>query len=405
MLSQGQLDKVDCVIIGAGIIGLSSGIAILEQDPSQKVLILEKESNIGLHASARNSGVLHAGFYYSPESLKAKFCKEGNAELKKMAKSFGVHVNICGKVVVATNQVEADRLRILHSHGIRNGVEIELLSSQKLHELEPTANTTEQFIWSPTTGVLDSKLFLSRLSLYFQELGGKLICGARSELKSSGGEIYVKSNGSFVNATRVINAAGSYSDDLARQIEVGLEYGSMPFRGSYRKSQQNPKSKRLIYPVPHPINPFLGVHTIITSDGSLKIGPTAIPVLSRENYNSFENVKLREIIEISRTILSVAKGSKHDIFEIIKAEFPLLFKKNLIENASKLSKEVVKHHTWQKAESGIRSQLVNLQTGELVQDFLVKRLSNSLHFLNVVSPGWTSALPFTRHFVTDFLKD
>ena len=405
MLAQAHVDKVDYVIVGAGIIGLSSGIAILEQDPSLKVLILEKESDIGLHASARNSGVLHAGFYYSPESLKARFCKEGNKELKQMAQLFGVRVNTCGKVVVARNQVEADRLRILHARGIQNGVEIELLSSQKIHEFEPTANTTEQFIWSPTTGVLDSKLLLTKLSVYFQELGGKLIFGARSELKSSGGEIYAQSNGSFVNATRVINAAGSYSDVLGRQIGVGLKYGSMPFRGSYRKSQQTPDSKRLIYPVPHPINPFLGVHTTITSDGSLKIGPTALPALSRENYNGFENVKIQEIIEISRTILSVAQGSKHDIFEIIKVEFPLLFKKNLIESASKLSKEVVKHPTWQKTESGIRSQLVNLETGELVQDFIVERLSNSLHFLNVVSPGWTSALPFTRHFVNDFLKD
>ena len=396
--------KTDVVIIGGGIIGLASGLAVLTENSSLKVLILEKEGDLGKHASGRNSGVLHAGFYYTPESLKARFCKDGNLELKRFAQILDVPINYCGKVVVAKNQNEAERLRLLHLRGVSNGVDIELLPSHRIHEFEPTAKTINQFIWSPTTAVLNPKVLLRKLGNHFEQLGGKIIYNAHTELKVSNNEVYVVSNGQNVDAARVINAAGSYSDYLAHQIGLGANYGALPFRGSYRKSQQRPGSKSLIYPVPHPINPFLGVHTTITSDGFLKIGPTAFPALGRENYRGLNGIKLHELVEISRALRSLGKGTKYDIFEIIRLEFPLLFKKILIENVSRLTNEISKHSVWEKTESGIRSQLVDMRTGELTQDFIVEKYSNSLHFLNVVSPGWTSALPFTRHFVNEFLN-
>jgi L-2-hydroxyglutarate oxidase LhgO len=324
--------------------------------------------------------------------------------LKRFAKILDVPINHCGKVVVSKNQDEAERLRLLHLRGASNGVEIELLPSHRLDEFEPTAKTTDQFIWSPTTAVLNPKILLQKLGSHFEQLGGKIVCNANTELRVSNDEVYVVSNGRNVDAVRVINAAGSYSDSLAHQIGLGANYGALPFRGSYRKSQQRAGSKSLIYPVPHPINPFLGIHTTITSDGFLKIGPTAIPALGRENYRGLNGIKLHELVEISRALRCVAKGSKYDIFEIIRMELPLLFKRILIENASRLTNEISKHSAWEKTESGIRSQLVDLRTGELTQDFIVERYSNSLHFLNVVSPGWTSALPFTRHFVNEFLN-
>lgn len=396
--------QLDVAIVGAGIVGLACGITILEGNRTLKVHVFEKESVPGAHASGRNSGVIHAGFYYSPDSLKAKFCKEGNTELKQFARKMGVRVNYCGKVVVATREEDVARLTDLHYRGLQNDVEIELLPRNQLKRLEPAAKTINQFIWSPSTAITDPKEVIVKLREHFLHLGGKITFDSSAQLGLSHGEVYLIANGVPVNAKKIINAGGAHSDFLARQVGVGTNYVSLPFRGSYIKSDRTALSKRLIYPVPHPINPFLGVHIVLTSDGILKVGPTAIPALGRENYRGIQGLKVSEIREILHGLGIIAKSSKHDIFEILKLEFPLLFKQKILKTASRLTLEVYKHQNWQKTQSGIRSQLVDTRDGALVQDFVVEEFSNSLHFLNIVSPGWTSALPFTRHFVNDFLK-
>lgn len=395
----------DLVIVGAGVIGISAGIAALEEHPSLKVLILEKCDAIALHASGRNSGVLHAGFYYSPESLKARFCRDGNSEFKQFAKKNEIAIYECGKVVVARNEKEAVRLKTLFDRGISNGVDIELLPQSKLIDIEPTAKTNTHFIWSPTTAVMNPTEVLEKLLENFKSMGGQIEFTQEIELVEIGGEVHAVASKKSISAKKVINAAGAQSDLLARRIGVGLEFRAVPFKGSYRKTLQKTLSRRLIYPVPHPVNPFLGVHTTITMDGFLKIGPTAIPALGRENYVGIQGVSARELYEIIKAIKSIASGSKHDLFEILKMELPLLSESRLRKSAMYLSTEVSRHSEWQKTRSGIRSQLVDTRTGELVQDFKVKKFLNSLHFLNVVSPGWTSALPFTRHFVNEFLND
>lgn len=393
----------DLVIVGAGIIGISAGIAAIELHPSLRVLIVEKSDAIAKHASGRNSGVLHAGFYYSPESLKAQFCKEGNAELKQFAKKNEITLNECGKVIVAKDEIEASRMKSLFDRGIVNGVDIEFLPASRLTEFEPTARTNSNFIWSPTTAVLNPVEVLDKLLIHYLSIGGRIEFRQQIDLVKSGDEVRLIVAGVSINAKKIINAAGAQSDLLAKKVGVGLNYSVIPFKGNYRKSHQKASSKRLIYPVPHPINPFLGVHTTLTVDGFLKIGPTAMPALGRENYSGFDKIKLSELLGIAQAMKSVARGSKHDLFEIMKIEFPLLFEKYIKKSASQISSEIPNHPRWEKTRSGIRSQLVDTRSGELVQDFKVEEYSNSLHFLNVVSPGWTSALPFTRHFVNDFL--
>ncbi len=398
------IGNYDIVIVGAGIIGICAGIAALEKSPHLKILILEKCHTIAKHASGRNSGVLHAGFYYSPESLKARFCRDGNSEMKQFAKANGIPINHCGKVIVAKNETEASRLVTLFERGITNGIEIDLLPEADLVNYEPTAKTKVNFIWSPTTAVMNPTEVLRKLLEKFMFMGGKLELSQEVSLIESNGEVHAITSEKVISAKYIVNAAGAQSDLLARKIGVGLEYCALPFKGIYRKTNQATKSIRLIYPVPHPVNPFLGVHTTITMDGFLKIGPTAIPALGRENYVGFEGVSLRELLRIITAAKSVATGSKHDLFEILRMELPLLFESRLRKSASVLSTEVSSHSEWTKTRSGIRSQLVNIRTGELVQDFRVEKFSNSLHFLNVVSPGWTSALPFTRHFVNEFIQ-
>lgn len=389
----------DYLIVGGGVVGIATGIAILESQSNAKVLIVEKSDDLGAHASGRNSGVLHAGFYYSPDSLKAKFCRDGNAEMKKFCKEKAIPVLNCGKVVVAKNVTEAERLEGLFNRGISNGVELELLSADKLESYEATAKTTGHFIWSPSTAVVHSKRVLNAMLDTFTDMGGKIMLGTEVSLVETGDEIIAISDEYAIDSKFVINAGGVQADKLASRVGVGHNYMSMPFKGNYLRSFKPAKSKRLIYPVPPISNPFLGVHTTITHDGFLKIGPTALPSLGREHYHNFSSVKPRELLELIQASFYMSRGKQSSLIEIARKEASLLFPKVLITEASLISSEISEVKSWKKVQGGIRSQLIEKSTGHLVQDFIVEKKHNSLHFLNIVSPGWTSAIPFARHFV------
>jgi L-2-hydroxyglutarate oxidase len=393
--------ETDYLIIGGGVIGIATGIAILERKSSTRVLIVEKSDDLGAHASGRNSGVLHAGFYYSPDSLKAKFCRDGNLEMQKFCHSKSIPVLNCGKVVVAKNDDEALRLEGLFNRGLLNGVDLELLPAEKLKSYEVTAKSTGHFIWSPTTAVVHPKLVLNGMMETFVKMGGKFLFGVEVSIVEIGNEIIATSDEYEIDSKFIINACGVQAETLANRVGVGKDYISMPFRGNYMKSNEPAKSKRLIYPVPPITNPFLGVHTTITHDGYLKIGPTALPALGRERYQSFSSFKPREFLDLIQASYYLSKGNQSSLIEIAKKEASLLFQKKLITEASLISSEIDEIKSWKKVQGGIRSQLIQKSTGNLVQDFIVENKHNSLHFLNIVSPGWTSAMPFARHFVSE----
>jgi L-2-hydroxyglutarate oxidase len=396
-----QPQKCDVLIIGGGVIGLSIGIALLESKPSLKVIIAEKEKSLGLHASGRNSGVLHAGFYYSPDSLKAKFCREGNQELRKVAKKHGISVRDVGKVVVARNADENNRLDMLFERGIKNGVDIELKTSDELKLLEPLAVTHERFLWSPTTGVSDPKAINAALLQDFISLGGKIDFDTKVKLIQKNSEITDEAN--QYEATHFINSAGAQSDRIARTVGIGLEYAMLPFMGVYRAT--NEKSlplQRLVYPVPHPINPFLGVHFTLTVDHKVKIGPTAIPIAGREQYSFAEGWSASDIGEALKGMNSLVRGDSHDLKAILKTEWPKVIQSRLVKESTELVPTANLVKNWAKKPPGIRSQLVHLPSGKLEQDFVVRSAANSTHILNAVSPGWTSAIPFGRWIVEEF---
>jgi L-2-hydroxyglutarate oxidase LhgO len=276
--------KCDVLIIGGGVVGLSVGIALLNSKPSLKVIVAEKEKSLGLHASGRNSGVLHAGFYYSPDSLKARFCKDGNAELRKVAKKHGIQIRDTGKVVVALNDAEDSRLDLLFERGQRNGVELEILEESKLKDFEPLAITHNRFLWSPKTGISDPRAINQALMKDFISLGGVIEFDTTVNLVEKNGEV-IDSSLNYI-ASHFVNSAGAQSDRIARSLGIGLEYAMLPFMGVYRATEEvNLPLQRLVYPVPHLINPFLGVHFTLTHDRKIKIGPTAIPVFGREQYS------------------------------------------------------------------------------------------------------------------------
>jgi (S)-2-hydroxyglutarate dehydrogenase len=387
--------KCDVLILGAGVVGLATGIALLEAKPSLKVIIAEKEKQIALHASGRNSGVLHAGFYYSPDSLKAKFCREGNFELRKLAKKYEIPVREVGKVVVTRNKGELDRLNTLFERGIANGVDLEVLPESDLAKYEPLAVTHDKFLWSPTTAVSDSKAIVEAMCQEFIALGGQVDFATKINLQLRNNEV-IDATGRY-DAAQVINAAGAQADRISRSVGVGTEYAMLPFMGVYRATEEkNLPLQRLVYPVPHPINPFLGVHFTLTIDHKVKIGPTAIPIAGREQYSFTQGWSGPDIGQALKGMTSLIRGESHDFGAILKTEWPKIIQSMLVKESTELVPTANTVKNWYRKPPGIRAQLVHLPTGKLEQDFVVKPLQNSTHILNAVSPGWTSAIPFGR---------
>lgn len=398
-----QKENVDVLILGSGIIGLSIGIALLESSPKLKIIIAEKEEFLALHASGRNSGVLHAGFYYSPDSLKARFCAEGNRELQSLARTNSIPLRNVGKVIVTRNMDENQRLIALFERGLKNRIELEMHDVSKLSKFEPLAKSYQSFMWSPTTSISSPKFILQVLSEKFVNAGGQIHFKKNLSLHRSKGELYESSN--QYNARFIVNAAGGNAEKIAHSVGVGKEYTMLPFLGTYRAtSLKNLPLKTLVYPVPHPINPFLGIHFTITVDNQVKVGPTAFPVIGSEQYKLFAGWNRGELVHSSRALISLLRGGNHDVLDIVKLEWPKLFTKSLVKESQNLVPSANQVQTWDKKPSGIRAQLVHTQTGKLEQDFILKMEDNSCHILNAVSPGWTSALPFGRYIAEQIVN-
>ena len=390
----------DQIIIGAGIIGISLGLAILERSPSKKVLIIDKENKPGFHASGRNSGVLHAGFYYSPDSLKAKFCRLGNLELRKFCKENNLRILETGKVVVCQDKQDVLRLEELYRRGVENGVDIEMHSFQELNRIEPAAQTIDKFIWSPTTAVGSPKDVIEKLSEKFIKSGGKFLFNQKVKLIKKNNEVLIQTKSANYFAKAIINSAGAYAAELAKQVNVGREYVCMPFLGAYKKSNllsQNPK--RLVYPVPNPVNPFLGVHTTITLNNELKIGPTAFPVIGKEQYKAIDGFSFKDLAEFLSSSRALLRSNSVNLLGLAQEEVLKLFTKPLLKRTQKLSDSLQINKNWVKHPSGIRAQIINTKTKTIEMDYIVESDKNVVHVLNAVSPGWTSSLPFARWVV------
>lgn len=390
----------DHIIIGAGIIGISLGLALLERNPSRKVLIIDKENKPGVHASGRNSGVLHAGFYYSPDSLKAKFCRLGNLELRKFCKENNLRILETGKVVVCQDNQDVLRLEELYRRGVENGVDIELHSFQELRRIEPAAQTIDKFIWSPTTAVGSPKDVIEKLSEKFVKSGGKFLFNQKVKLIKKNNEVLIQTKSANYFAKAIINSAGAYAAELAKQVNVGREYLCMPFLGAYKKTNllsQNPK--RLVYPVPNPVNPFLGVHTTITLNNELKIGPTAFPVIGKEQYKAIDGFSFKDLAEFLSSSRALLRSNSVNLLGLAQEEVLKLFTKPLLKRTQKLSDSLQINKNWVKHPSGIRAQIINTKTKTIEMDYIVESDKNVVHVLNAVSPGWTSSLPFARWVV------
>lgn len=388
-------------IVGGGIVGLSIGLACLEKKLGT-VTIFEKETEPGLHASRRNSGVLHSGIYYDSDSLKARFSIEGNEELRRLCHNAGIPILESGKLILSQNYESEKFLTKLMERSVANGVNAERKPKRELSSIEPNAITYESFIHVKSTAVSDPVGVFEVLQRRFEELGGKWSLNNHVEKVEN-----YESNSPCINGQRysiLINAAGGNSVSLAKSMGAGLNFYTTPFLGLYWGVNAIDLPLRMpIYPTPHPINPFLGVHLTPTIKGLTKIGPTAIPVLGIEQYSLFQGFNWHNLIESVSALSRIGMGSKHSLLKMIGSEVPKFARSFMVSEASKLHSTVGRVKGWKALPGGIRAQLVTRE-GQLVQDFIVERKENVVHVLNAVSPGWTSAIPFGRWVVEKYIE-
>jgi L-2-hydroxyglutarate oxidase LhgO len=390
----------DFLVVGAGIIGLSLGRELARRFPGAAIVILEKETEVAFHASGRNSGVLHAGFYYSADSLKARFTRDGNRALTEYCLTHGLAINRCGKVVVASTEAEIEGIHELKSRAERNGVELHLIDANELKDLEPNARTVQKALFSPTTSTVNPKQVCRHMAAALPR-NVKLLYERRLMGREKD---WVATQREKIRYRYLFNAAGLYADRVARHFGAGREFTMIPFKGIYLRYGDDRLLRRHVYPVPNLRNPFLGVHFTKTVDGHVKIGPTAIPAFWRENYSAAERFDRHEFAEIvakeARLLLHNSFNFRSLAFEEIRKYRRSVF----IRAAGKLVNTLDPGRFTGHTQPGIRAQLLNLKTNALVMDFLIEHAENSTHVLNAVSPAFTSALSFACHIVDESQK-
>lgn len=387
--------RCDYLIVGAGIVGLAMARCILTHKPAAKILIIDKEQEIAQHASGRNSGVLHAGFYYTADSLKARFTVAGNRAMRDFCEQNSLPINACGKLVVAQNEFELAQLYELEKRGLANGSSVEIIDQQCAIELEPNVRTFKKALYSPFTATVDPKLLCAKLKQILLAQGVQFKFSS-AYLRHSGDVVETQSGAYQVK--KLINCAGLYADKIAHDYGLGLDYTVLPFKGLYLKYVKNKTDVGMhIYPVPNLKNPFLGVHFTKTVDGTIKIGPTAIPAFWRENYSLFERFKLSEFVDIAWSQIGLFANNSFNFRSLALEEMKKYMKPYFISLAQALVQHIDTQGFGEYTPPGIRAQLLHRNNMQLVQDFLVEADKHSVHILNAVSPGLTCAFPFSDY--------
>lgn len=387
----------DFLVIGGGIVGISIARELKGRFSDATVTLIEKERASGLHASGRNSGVLHAGFYYSADSLKARFTRTGNEAMTAYCASRNIPLNKCGKLVVAKDETELAQLDELLRRGARNKVPLESLTEEQAREIEPRVKTYQRAIFSPTTSSGNPHRVIEAMEHDAKREGIAIVHETRYLRRAA--DTIITSSARYA-AGHVVNAAGLYADKIALDFGFSQNYRILPFKGLYLHSDEAPGSLRTnIYPVPDLRNPFLGVHFTIKEDGQIKIGPTAIPAFWREQYRRFDNFRFGEFVEILFREAGLMFSSSFDFKQLAVEELKKYSRPRLVSLASRLASGVELKHYRRWGQPGIRAQLLDIKSRKLEMDFVIEGDERSTHLLNAVSPGWTCSLPFASYVV------
>lgn len=393
------VQMADFIIIGAGIVGLTVALEIKRRSPGARVVVLEKENRPGRHSSGRNSGVLHSGIYYPASSLKALVCCAGAREMAQYCVDRGLPVRRLGKVLVPTTMADVPQLGLLADRATANGVICERIDRAGLAKLEPEARSANgEALFVPSTAVVSSSAVMEAIVRDVEAAGIELRCGGPL------GRVWANQNalewgGERIEYGHAVNTAGLHADTVAHQFGIGRRYTLLPFKGIYWKL--DPKAgidiKHLIYPVPDLRVPFLGVHTTTAIDGTVYVGPTAVPAFGRENYRGLDDVTPRETFRIMRLLMAQFASGRDGFRRLAWQEGRRYTKTHFARAASALVPRLLPDHLLACDKVGIRAQMFDRQDGCMVTDFVVEGGPRSTHMLNAISPAFTSAFPLARH--------
>ncbi|MGB5719691.1 MAG: L-2-hydroxyglutarate oxidase [Woeseiaceae bacterium] len=386
----------DYIIIGGGIVGLSTAWQLKQQNPATRILLLEKEDQVASHQTGHNSGVIHAGVYYEPGSLKAKFCKAGMAATMQFCDDNAIPYEQCGKLLVATNTIELERMQALYERSIENGLEVEMLDEVQLRRREPNVEGIGAFLVK-ATGIVDYRQICNRMAELLVELGGELRLNACvTNLQESKEHIAVTTaDGKTLETRYLITCAGLMADRVTRMLGIDVDFQVVPYRGEYFRlpASKNNIVKHLIYPIPDPDLPFLGVHLTRMIDGTVTVGPNAVQGWKREGYGAI-NIDPRDVADMLGFpgFWKVAlKNFKTGIAETCDS----FWKPGYLKRVQKYCPSI-QLRDLQPYPAGIRAQAV-LRDGTLVHDFLFAESARSLHVCNAPSPAATSAIPIGEY--------
>ena len=397
-----NIQTYDFIIVGGGIVGVSTALSLIKKHPSKKILLLEKEESFATHQTGHNSGVIHAGVYYEPGSLKAEFCREGLKETIKFCTAHKIPFDQCGKLLVATNDLELERMKKLFERCKANQIDVEILDQKKLNATEPNIVGIGAILVK-STGIVDYKLITKKMSEQFESLGGEFLLNTEViNLKEDKERIQVITSSETISSEYLICCAGLMADRVAKLLDIKIDFQIIPFRGEYYKlkDKHNSLVKHLIYPIPEPNLPFLGVHLTKMIDGSITVGPNAVLGFKREGYKRL-NFSIRDSIQF----LSfkgfhkvIKKNLKSGLYEMKNS----IFKRGYLKEVQKYSPQI-NLKDLQPYPAGIRAQAV-LEDGTLVHDFLFAESKRSIHVCNAPSPAATSAIPIGKYITEKAAK-
>ncbi len=390
---------MDIAVVGAGIVGLATARSLALRHPTLRLAVLDKEDAIGQHQTGRSSGVIHRGVYYQPGSLKARLCVEGALRLVAYCEEREIPVLRCGKVVVATTPAELPRLEELHRRAVQNGVpRVELIGPERLRELEPHVAGL-QAISSPETFTVDFARVASAFADDVRQAGGEIVLGAEVRgIRRTGGDATIETSGQTIHARHVVVCAGVYADRLAVLGGAPREPRIVPFRGDYLRLKPDRRylSRGLVYPVPDPVFPFLGVHTTVRPDGDVWLGPNAVLALAREGYRR-RDVSLGDVRDALAAPGFRRLARRH--WRMGAAETVRDLSERLFVRAARRLIPELERRDVVPGPSGIRAQAL-APDGTLVDDFVIHETAGVVHVRNAPSPGATSSLAIADEIVS-----
>ena len=397
----------DSVIVGGGMVGLSIANQLIEKKITDSILIIDKEEKLGLHSSGRNSGVLHAGLYYEPNSLKAKVCVSGAKRLKSWVIERGLPINQCGKLIIPTKEDLDSQLEVLAFRGRSNGAEVEFWDENQVHNLVPDALClTGRALWSPNTAVVKPINVINKLQEELFSRGVKFIFSEPQWSVNEKEKVIKLTNNEKVNYGHLINCAGLHADTVAHKFNIGKDFTLMPFKGVYYQIKLESKFKipTNLYPVPDLDLPFLGVHFTPNHDQTLiSIGPTASFAFGRENYRGAEAVEPLKSIENLKLLSSQYLFNRGGFRKYLHEQAFLSLKGPFLEAAKKLIPTIKSGDIELSTKVGIRAQLFNKKKMKIENDFICKSGINSTHILNAISPAFTASFAFADFIIDSYI--